>query len=418
MSDAATILLVIDDPNFRGPLMAALRTRGMRPVLMGDGEQARGFLALESPALVIVDPRIPGGGGVAWIRARRVEGNRTPMVLCATTREEAQALLLQADELGIASVIPKAAPADTLAAHIEELLAPAPPATEDVESAEPARLLGEAVEALRVSIVNLQKNAESRDRMSSSLELATRLRTLATSYRSEAAISAGRAIEELINEARDGRSRLDNGAFFSIEKVLLRARDAAGAVTSGPPAEPRRPSASAHGEDPSQQKPATQQLGTELDELTGVYTREAFLREADERVSGAMVDGRPLSFCIVGVDGADALRTARRLDAVLETTGKFLLARFRPDDVRGRWSLDAFALAFPGTPSPMAVANMTRTLEAFAALRLAAADGSALTLSVGVATYPKEGRDAPLTLQSAEQRMRASQKRGGGTVVS
>lgn len=415
MSETATILLVIDDPNFRGPLMAALRARGMRPVLMGDGEQARGFLAMESPALAVIDPRIPGGGGVAWIRARRVEGNRTPMVLCATTREEAQALLLQADELLIASVIPKAAPADTLAAHIEELLAVPPPAGAETEG-EPGRALADAVEAVRVSIVNLQKNAESRDRMSTTLELAQRLRAIATSFRSEAAVAAARTVEELINEARDGRSRLDNGAFFAIDKALMRARDAAGTVTSAPPAEVRRPSASAHGEDPSQKKPAAQ-IGSDIDELTGVFTREAFLREADERVNGAMVDGRPLSFCVVGIDGADALRIARRFDAVLEAVGKFLLGRFRPDDVRGRWTPDAFALAFAGTPSQMAVANMTRTLEAFAALRLAAPDGTPLKLSVGVATYPKEGRDAPLALQTAEQRMRASQKRGGGTVV-
>lgn len=412
MSDS-TILLVIDDPGFRGPLMAALRNRGMRPVLMGDGEQARGFLASESPSLVVVDPRIPGGGGVAWIRARRAEGHRVPMVLCATTRDEAQALLLQADELGIASVIPKAAPPDTLAAHFEELLAPPSPGGESDGGA----VLAAAVEAVRVSIVNLQKNAESLDRMSTTLDAARRLRVLAGTFRAEACTSAAKTIEDLIVQTQDGRSRLDNSAFVVIEKVLVRAREEAGTVTSAPPPEARRPSASAHGEDPPAEPAARTQLAPRVDQLTGVYTRDAFLREADERVTGAMVDGRPLSFCVVGIDGADALRAARRFDAVLEQIGKFLLSRFRPDDVRGRWMPDAFALAFPGTPSPMAVANMTRTLDAFASLQLAAADGTALTLSIGVATYPKEGHDAAAALQTAEQRMRAAQKRGGGTVV-
>jgi GGDEF domain-containing protein len=129
-----------------------------------------------------------------------------------------------------------------------------------------------------------------------------------------------------------------------------------------------------------------------------------------------MVDERPLAFCVLGVDGADALRAARLLENVLEQTGRFLQGRFRPEDLRGRWLPDAFALAFSGTPNAAAIANMNRVLEAFAALRLADASGRPVKLSAGIATYPKEGRDAPLTLATAEQRMRAAQRRGGVVV--
>lgn len=414
MSTSPTILLVIDDPAFRGGLMTALRARGMRPVLMGDGEQARSFLATETPALAIVDPRIPGGGGVAWIRARREEGLSFPMVMCATTREEAQALLLQTDSLGVASVIPKQAPADTLAAHIEELLAEPQAVESPVDTGKPVQ---EMVEKLRVSLVNLQKNAESRDRLNTSLEIAQALEkmSLSAETRSDVCAAAAKKIIEMFIDARDGRHRLDNSAWVVIEKLMVRAREAAGAVT-GPPLEARRASASAHSSPLPAAPEPPRTVTVDIDELTGLFTREAFLREATEHEHGAMVDGRPLAFSVIGVDGADALRAARRLDAVLEELGRFLQSRFRPDDIRGRWLPDAFALAFPGTPGASAVATLTRTFEAFAQLGLADAKGQPLKLSAGVATYPKEGRDAALALQTAEQRMRAAQRRGGAVI--
>lgn len=419
MASPFTILLVIDDPAFRGGLMTALRARGMKPVLMGDGEQARGFLAMETPAMVIVDPRIQGpGGGVEWIRARRAEGIRVPMLLCAATREEAQALLLQTDALGVASVIPKQAQPDTLAAHVEELLTgPAEPA-EGAGDADTGKALRDAVEAVRVSIVNLQKDPTARERQLASLTACDRLRRIAKPLQAEAGIVAADKIEELIVEARDGRGRLDQSAWVVIERVLVRARESAGSVSaSPPPSEVRRPSTSAHRDPLPSAGGNAPQSDVDIDEVSGVATRDAFLRDAEEKIQNAIMDERPLAFVMLGIDGADALRAERRFDSVLEAVGQFLLGRFRPDDSRGRWLLDAFCLALPATPTPMAINGMTRTLEAFAALRLANGAGKPITLSAGIAVYPKEGRDAPSALQTAEQRMRAAQKRGGGTVV-
>lgn len=420
MPAAHTILLVIDDPAFRGVLMTALRTRGMRPVLMGDPEQARGFLAMEMPSLIVVDPKIQApGGGVEWIRERRREGIVVPIVMCASTREEAQGLLLQTDSLAVASVIPKQAPPDTLAAHIEELLSPASPgvSVEAEDDMDPGRPLREAVEAVRVSIVNLQKNPDARDRLVATLEVCARLRAVAKPLQSEPGVAAADKISELITEARDGRGRLDQSAWVVIERVLVRARESAGSVIASPPPEARKATTSAYAEDSAPGiKPPVASIG-DVDELTGVAARDAFLRDAEEKVHTSMMDERTLAFCVVAIDGSDALHAERRLDSVLQTTGKFLLSRFRPDDARGRWLADAFALAFPGTPAPMAIMNLTRTLEAFAALKLADGQGRPVTLSAGIAIYPKEGRDAPLALQTAEQRMRAAQKRGGGTVI-
>ena len=424
MPAAHTILLVIDDPGFRGALMNALRTRGMRPVLMGDPEQARGFLAMEMPSLIVVDPKIQApGGGVEWIRERRREGVVVPIVMCASNREEAQGLLLQTDALAVSSVIPKQAPPDTLAAHIEELLAPATPGAPGVsvededDDVDPGQPLRDAVEAVRISIVNLQKNPDARDRLVATLEICSRLRAIAKPLQFEAGVTAADKISDLITEARDGRGRLDQSAWVVIDRVLVRARDSAGSVVASPLPETRKSSTSAYAEDPAPGITGPAASIGDVDELTGVATRDAFLRDAEEKVHGSMMDERPLAFCVVAIDGSDALRAERRLDSVLQTTGKFLLSRFRPDDGRGRWLPDTFALAFPGTPAAMAVTNLTRTLEAFAALKLADGKGLPVTLSVGIAIYPKEGRDAPLTMQTAEQRMRAAQKRGGGTVI-
>lgn len=423
------VLLVIDDPGFRGRLLVALRGMGLRVALFGDGDQARQFLAVEFPSIAIVDARLPGEGGVPWVRARRAEGDATPMLLLVASTQEAESLLPLATELGVAAVVSKEVPAESLAAHVAGMLgvaAPPPPPAEPAGApdAAGAEIVAAAVEAFRVSIVNLQKNAERLERIQSSIVLAKKLRTAAKAHGFDGIASGAARVEEMLVESCDGRRRLDGGTWPPIEKFIASSQEAAsrGATAVSAPAQPTPPprktlSSSAH-EDPGEISQPGRRMVTEgIDEISGLPTRDAFLQMAIERVESAALEDRHLSAAVIAVEHAAALRAARQLDLALETLGKFLSGRFRPEDATGRWLVDGFAVAFPGTPLSMANNHLARMLATFDALP-PLEGGTKLRLSIGLAAYPKDGADAPSVLAVAERRMLAARQSGGGTIRS
>lgn len=406
------ILLVLADPTFRVSLMTALRGRGFTVVLHPDGEDARAYLDTNTVSLVIVDARLPSGEtGDAWIRKRREDGVTAKMVLCGSTREEVERLVRASGDLNVESVVPKTVATATIVSHVEELVrAPAPAAASGAQGAAIDQL-ALLIEQTRLSIVQLQRG-ESRERVLKGIEEAKRLRTAATAAGATLVVTAAKTIDEILTNVRDGRQRLEHSAFAPMERGLLRARESLGAIgaqasTAPAPAARRASGTSAHVE--VEEDVPTQRSAYTLDELTGLMTRDGFLQQVEERAEAAAIDGRPLSVCLIAVDDSARLRAAGTLGAVLKALGGFLGSRFRPDDVRGRWSPDACALAFPATPAQMAVSNMTRTLEAFDTLGIHA------KLSAGVATFPKDGATAAAALAIAERRLQKAQAAGGGT---
>lgn len=395
--------------------MTALRERGFPVTLLPDGADARIFLDTNDVSLVIVDARLPSGEtGDAWIRAVRAAGVTSKMVLCGSTRAEVEQLVRASGDLGVESVVPKSVPTATIVGHVEELIRALPVAAAASNPAQNAALdqLAGLIEQTRLSIVQLQRG-ESRDKVLKGIEEARRLRAAASPLGAAIVVAAGKTIEEILSEVRDGRRRLEHSAFAPMERGLLRARESLGTVgasaSAAPVAAPRRPSGtSAHVEvEVESEAPASGGSST-IDELTGLMTRDAFLDVLVERVEAAAIDARPMTLCIFGVDDAPKLRAAGTLSAVLQALGGFLASRFRPDDLRGRWSPDACALAFPATPPVMGVANMTRTVAAFDAL------GHQARVSVGVASYPKDGEDGPAVLAVAERRLLSARSAGGG----
>lgn len=405
------ILLVLADSAFRVPLMTALRARGFTVVLHPDGEDARAYVDINTVALVIVDARLPGGEtGDAWIRKRRQDGVTAKMVLCGSTREEVERLVRASGDLAVESVVPKSVAMATIVGHVEELVRAAAPADAAAQSTAIDQL-ALLIEQTRLSIVQLQRG-ESRDRVLKGIEEAKRLRTAASAAGAATVVTAAKTIEEILTNVRDGRQRLEHSAFAPMERGLLRARESLGAAgaqasTAPAPAARRASGTSAHVEVEAEEAPAARG-GATIDELTGLMTRDGFLRRVEARAEAASIDGRPLSLCVIAVDDAARLRAEGALPAVMKALGGFLASRFRPDDVRGRWSPDGCALAFPATPVAMAVSNMTRTLEAFDTL------GHPAKLSVGVASFPKDGSDAAAVFALADRRLQKAQASGGG----
>ena len=417
---APNILLLIDDPTFRGSLLPALRAVGMGTLLTGDGEHARALIARGGVTLIVVDARIPGAGGLEWVRARRAAGLAIPVILCASSKDEMRSFLELANELHLSSVVSRSVKPEDFAHHIAELiseLSVAPPQVSVSEEPDDSEELGQELERFRQALQRLQQDPERRERMESTLAAAKQLRAVALRFASEPSILTAKRSEEILTEALHGRRRMDHAAFSEIERILRRARDAAPSVTvssrPGAPMTLKKRTSSAHepGTDPGLRK---QDHG--LDELTGLPPQAGFIHDAEELIGNAILDGRPISFCAVTFADAEALRRGGHFDRAMQATGRFLAARFRPIDRRGRWSDAAFALAFPGTPPSMAADLLNRTFDAFRSVRVSDDAGARVEviLAGGVAAFPKDGGNVDALMAIAERAASQAGKSGGG----
>src|SRR5262249_3177231 len=88
-----TVLIVDDDPDVVGLLLATLRPEGLRLLPAHDGETALALARTERPALILLDWMMPGRTGLEVCRALRAEADpqlrQVPVVLL-TSRVEGE----------------------------------------------------------------------------------------------------------------------------------------------------------------------------------------------------------------------------------------------------------------------------------------------------------------------------------------
>ncbi len=100
MQPAPTILVVDDDPKIVRLVRTYLEREGFRVVEASDGKSALAAIALEAPALVVLDLMLPEVDGLSIIRAVR-RNDRTPMVMLSargTTADRIAGLEAGADD--------------------------------------------------------------------------------------------------------------------------------------------------------------------------------------------------------------------------------------------------------------------------------------------------------------------------------
>jgi diguanylate cyclase (GGDEF)-like protein len=144
------------------------------------------------------------------------------------------------------------------------------------------------------------------------------------------------------------------------------------------------------------------------DDLTGLGNTRRF----NLVLPAALARGGPVSLLMLDLDGLKAIvdREGHMAGSrVIATVGRLIAERVRPGDMAARFGGDEFVVVLPGTPTPTAVAIAQIIRTAIAECRrpdgLDDVDISALTASVGVATFPDHAATAERLFRVADEAM-------------
>ncbi len=159
------------------------------------------------------------------------------------------------------------------------------------------------------------------------------------------------------------------------------------------------------------------------DRLTGLLNRAAFEDRLREEASRSLRSGRSFAVAVLDVDLFKRINDTHGHaagDAVLQQVAGALRRGIRTADIVARWGGEEFAFLLPESRTEGAVLHMERLRAAIAMDDLVAGSTQQmvrLTVSVGVATFPDDGRDPGEALARADARLYEAKRLGRNRVV-
>jgi diguanylate cyclase (GGDEF)-like protein len=156
-----------------------------------------------------------------------------------------------------------------------------------------------------------------------------------------------------------------------------------------------------------------------VDALTGLFNRTFFFTALEREIARGDRSGR--AFCLVMLDLDDLKSVNDRFghiagDQVLRSVADVVRGGVRKIDVAARYGGDEFVALLPETDPTGGWVLAEKIRQTVAEQGMAGVDSSP-TVSVGVVSYPADGRSADALLVSADRAMYAS-KRGGKNRVA
>ncbi len=147
------------------------------------------------------------------------------------------------------------------------------------------------------------------------------------------------------------------------------------------------------------------EVRAELDALTGLRNHGAFQRELGDAVAGD--DGAGFAILMMDLDSFKAFNDRYGHpagDSLLRAIGGAIVGALRDDDRAYRYGGDEFAVLLPGLARgrAQAVAERVRRAVAETAAAEAGGAGPAVTISVGIATFPADGRVKDALVKAAD----------------
>jgi diguanylate cyclase (GGDEF)-like protein len=159
----------------------------------------------------------------------------------------------------------------------------------------------------------------------------------------------------------------------------------------------------------------TERLAT-TDGLTGLLNHRTFQGRLDEHLAQAQRYGKRLSLILCDIDHFKAVNDTYGHpvgDVVLKGVARTLAREARTTDLVARYGGEEFAVVMPETDAAGALAIAERIRERIAALSFDTGQGPlAVTLSLGVATFPDDGAKKAALVERADACLYEA-KRGG-----
>jgi len=153
------------------------------------------------------------------------------------------------------------------------------------------------------------------------------------------------------------------------------------------------------------------------DGLTGLANRRTFDRVLELEMARAARQNTELAVAIFRVDRHGAISAAHGAhvgDNVLRRVAASLADTVRLVDTVARYGHDEFVVVAPGSAG---LAMARRVAELVAGVEPVNGDGP-VTVTVGVARFPEDGRSAEELLSSAERALRDATTQGTGTILA
>ena len=162
-------------------------------------------------------------------------------------------------------------------------------------------------------------------------------------------------------------------------------------------------------------------LLSETDELTGIFNMRGFVATANRLFAQAQRYERPASFLMVDADHLKQVNDQHGHEAgnrLLKHVVKALQAQLRFTDVPARYGGDEFVVMLPDTPARGALEVAERIRRAIEEAPFSADTGRVLcTVSIGVATYPEDGRTMDALLARADRALYLAKEGGRNRVA-
>jgi diguanylate cyclase (GGDEF)-like protein len=154
------------------------------------------------------------------------------------------------------------------------------------------------------------------------------------------------------------------------------------------------------------------------DGLTGLYNHRYLQIRLDEEIERARLDGKPLSLLFVDIDEFKVYNDARGHkagDEVLRRVARAVEKHTRHLDLVARYGGDELVVALLGSGATDAADTAERIREA---VRAGCADDGAISVSVGVATFPDDAVSKAELLDKADWAMYVAKRAGRDRVIA
>jgi diguanylate cyclase (GGDEF)-like protein len=162
-------------------------------------------------------------------------------------------------------------------------------------------------------------------------------------------------------------------------------------------------------------------LLSETDDLTGLYNMRGFVAIANRLFAQAQRYARAASFLMVDSDSLKQVNDSYGHEAgnrLLQHVVKAMQGQLRATDVPARYGGDEFVVMLPDTPARGALEVAERIRNAVGSTPFATEAGRVpCTVSIGVASYPQDGRSLEALLARADRALYEAKAAGRNRVM-